>query len=637
MLQILRLVCHYLLLVAFTALMAHTTEAGPRAVPQPLQGHPGNIFLADEQVILSVPNEGAQYFLEDGRKAGNAGFALGHQAVVECRAEGGQLRFGKLRPGYYEVWQAVPGVTNSQLFARFAVLEPLRAPTPADSPIGGDVAMAWLVPPDKMAAVASFEALAGLNWVRDRLNWEELEPARGLLNRSNKYDASVQTQAEAGLRILEVSHRSPAWANPNQQRFPPDLRDIFEYHRNLARRWRGKVAAFEPWNEADITAFGGHSGSEIATLQKAAYLGLKAGNPKVIACLNVLAIHRAATLRDLADNEAWPYFDTFNLHHYEPFTNYPRLYGDFRAVSGGKPLWVTECSLPVKWTGDAHAKEPSPGDLWLQSERVPMTFALALHQGASAVFYFILPNYAEGQTQFGLLHADLTPRPGFVALAAVGRLLADAEPLGKLRPPGPIEGYLFAAKPDGRSARVLVAWADGEGIAWPLPETPRACFDHLGRELLLEQGAAVHLGRAPIFVVFNERVQLPLIAPPSPARLLRGKPSPIVLQALWHERDLLLEQSAYKIETNCPTAVPLFLYNFGPRSARGHLRLTTPEGWTGQFPGQIEIAPGERRELPLTLARTSTDAPGEATFRIVGDFGAAGRPVLSFRVQAQSQ
>ena len=75
--------------------------------------------------------------------------------------------------------------------------------------------------------------------------------------------------------------------------------------------------AFEPWNEADIPMFGGHTGSEMASLQKAAYLGLKAGNPKVIACLNVFALHRAATLRDLHENAAWPYFDTFNLHHYE--------------------------------------------------------------------------------------------------------------------------------------------------------------------------------------------------------------------------------------------------------------------------------------------------------------------------------
>ena len=44
------------------------------------------------------------------------------------------------------------------------------------------------------------------------------------------------------------------------------------------------------------------------------------------------------TLLDLNENAAWPYFDTFNLHHYDGFDRYPRLYADFRAVSAGKPL-----------------------------------------------------------------------------------------------------------------------------------------------------------------------------------------------------------------------------------------------------------------------------------------------------------
>ena len=247
--------------------------------------------------------------------------------------------------------------------------------------------------------------------------------------------------------MLEVGHSSPAWANPNGKRFPLDLRDTYNFHRALARRWQGEVVAFEPWNEADIPMFGGHTGSEMASLQKAAYLGLKAGNPKVIACLNVFALHRPATLRDLHENEAWPYFDTFNLHHYEAFDAYPKLYADFRAVSGGKPLWVTECSVPVKWHGDERLQEPTDEDLRVQSERVTMTYAQAIHEGAEAVFYFMLPHYVEGQTQFGVLRPDLTPRPAFVALAAVGRLLADAKPLGRLKTGSDsIRAFLFRAK-----------------------------------------------------------------------------------------------------------------------------------------------------------------------------------------------
>src|SRR6186713_1830723 len=103
----------------------------------------------------------------------------------------------------------------------------------------------------------------------------------------------------------------------------------------MAKRWKGQVLAIEPWNEADIDVFGGHTGSEQASLQKAAYFGIKKGNPDTIACLNVFAFDRAASLEDLNANEAWPYFDTYNLHHYVGFHAYPQVYAHHRAISAG--------------------------------------------------------------------------------------------------------------------------------------------------------------------------------------------------------------------------------------------------------------------------------------------------------------
>ena len=168
-----------------------------------------------------------------------------------------------------------------------------------------------------------------------------------------------------------------------------------------ARDWQGQVLAFEPWNEADIPQFGGHTGAEMASFQKAAYLGLKAGNPRVTACLNVFASTRPSILADFHDNQAGPYLDTFNLHHYAGTDAYPGIYSAFRAVSAGKPLWVTECNVPVPWSGDPRAQEPSDRDLRVQAERVATVYAASLFEGAAATFYFMLPHYAEGQTQSG--------------------------------------------------------------------------------------------------------------------------------------------------------------------------------------------------------------------------------------------
>jgi len=598
-------------------------------IPHPLPSHTGNIFLAGERVTVPAPPGGD----------GDTWRAVDYEGrvVAQGRVGAGPVELGFLPVGYYEVLRYAGQVTNR---LSLGVIEGLRAPTPLTSPIGIDVAMAWFYPKDKMAGVANLCALAGMNRVRDRLSWPDLEPRRGEFAATNRYDWSARAQSVAGLQVLQVGHRSPEWANPDGKRFPLDLRDTYNFHRELAQRWRGQVVAFEPWNEADIPMFGGHTGSEMASLQKAAYLGLKAGNPEVIACLNVFAGHRQATLRDFRENEAWPYFDTFNLHHYEAFDAYPTLYADFRAVSAGRPLWVTECSVPVKWHGDERLQEPTDEDLRVQSERVTMTYACAIHEGPEAVFYFLLPHYVEGQTQFGVVRADLTPRPAYVALAAVGRLLADARPLGRVKTGNDaIRAYLFRARPEGRRADVLVAWSTGD-MQFELRRPPKACFDHLGRACATP-GRVLKLGRAPLFVVLGSGTHLPLIPPAKAPARLPGKPSPVVMQALLPQDRIHGQKSAYKIPAGQATTIPICLYNFGAKPARGQLSIalsfesaypTVHELWGVEFPKETEIAPGDRKELALRLSGVSTKSTEAATIRITGEFGSAGRPVLSLHL-----
>jgi hypothetical protein len=599
-------------------LQAHA-EVRTRAVPHPLPAHPGNIFLAREEVIVEAPTNAVQTW--------RAIDYDGATAAQGRRDENGQARVGKLPVGYYELRSEGEADTNR---VTIGVLQPLKAPTPLTSPIAIDVAMAWFFPKERMAPPANLCALAGINWVRDRLLWPEIEPKRGEFVPSTRYDASAQAQVAAGLQVLQVAHNSAPWANPNTKRFPLDLRDIYQFYREMAHRWQGQVLAIEPWNEADITMFGGHTGSEMASLQKAAYLGLKAGNPKVIACLNVFAIHRAATLHDFHANESWPYFDTFNLHCYEQLQGYPQAYTDFREVSAGKPMWVTETSVRVKWEGNEQLKELSQENLRLQSERVTKTYVLALHQGAAQVFYFMLPHYSEGSVQFGLLHKDLTPRPGYLALAAVGRLLADAQPLGRL----PLsdnagQAYFFDAKPDGKAADVVVAWAKQE-TSFDLPKKPKACYDHLGRPRPI-QGKTLKVGPAPVYAVLARNARPTLIPPPEKATLLTGVPGPVVLQALLPEEDVVVDQSAYKLAGGQRKKVPVFLYNFGDTRAEGRFAATGPEGWRTMFPTTAEIGPGQRKEFELELDCGNATGWTNTEVRISGDFGAGGKPVLALR------
>src|SRR5262249_12065695 len=140
-----------------------------RPLPHPLPSHPGNVFLAGEEVVIPAPpgqvNTWRMHNYDD-------------KIIAKGTIKDGRVELGKLPVGYYKIVRGAPGQYTNRTFV--AVLEPLRAPTPKTSPIGIDVAMAWFFPEkDKMQPVARLCELAGVSRVRDRLLWGEMEPKRG--------------------------------------------------------------------------------------------------------------------------------------------------------------------------------------------------------------------------------------------------------------------------------------------------------------------------------------------------------------------------------------------------------------------------------------------------------------------------
>jgi len=600
--------------------------AAGRTIPAPLPDHPGNVYLTGEKVSIIIP----VLDLATWRVTDYDG-----KTVAEGRTTAGRAEFGPLPVGWYEVRWGEGDSPDRR--ASIAVLQPLAAPTPETSPICLDVAMAWFYKEPQMPAVANLCALAGVNRVRDRLHWGDVETKRGeFAPPPTKYDATARIQSEAGLRVLQVNHSSPSWLTKKVRRFPEDLRDAHRFYREMARRWAGQVVAFEPWNEADIIQFGGHTGAEIASMQKASYLGLKAGNPGIIACQNVFASTNAAALADFAENQAWPYFDTFNLHHYDKTDEYPGIYAAWRGVSAGRPIWTTEFALPVQWSGDEKRKEPRDADLRIQSERIAKVYAGVLHEGSVAAFYFILTDYVEGKTQFGLVRPDLTTRPAYVALAAVGRLLADARPLGRLKDvPQNVRAFLFRAKPDGKDCEVLVAWTAEGAAEIALPGAPLAVYDHLGRP----RPGPVALSSAPVVAVFatGAAAKMTLDPPPQPPTQAAGDPSPVVLQAVWPMERRDLGQSAYRVASGKAETIPVYAYNFSAKPVEGTLEVAGPSGWRLNLAKTVQIPPGDRVQLPLTVEAAAATAVKCETVRIQGSFGPAGNPILSLRLAPEAK
>jgi hypothetical protein len=423
----------------------------------------------------------------------------------------------------------------------------------------------------------------------------------------------------------------------------------------MAIRFKGTVHAWEPWNEANASNFGKLTIDEMACLQKAAYIGFKTGDPDVIVGWNPYGgisneVHTMGVLK----NEAWNYFDTYNSHTYEPPVSYNNQWTVLREAACGKPIWITESNREMvasnsgsPWYDFDYSHEI------LKANFMPQSYASAVYAGAARHFHFILGHYS---TSPQILRKDFTPRAHYVSLAATGRFMAGAKPVGRryeANESEPVHIYGFHAKPDGVESDLIVAWAEayrdgvnwGKTVAdWPLTEQleVKAIYDYLGRYIGTE--IPQQLTGKPIFIILKTGELDKLSLEKQEHFAERPQKDLKIMLQLKMPRSLTVEGGAMWRETqehvippNVPKAIDIWAYNFGDTTVTG--QVVVDEIYTGctLTPGtwNVTIPPMGRVQLPATAtipANPDRIEDNENWFRLKGDFGDDGKPVLAFRL-----
>jgi len=624
-----------------------------RQIIRPAPEHPGNVFLADEQVTIklprSLPAQTVRWQVLDDR-----GNVLERSALDrDSQTVQDIIKIGKLGIGWYRI-EFLDADGKVLDWTTAAVLAPQAEPVPQDSPVCVDSATSWFASndPPRQERFAQLAALAGANWIRDRISWAGAQTGPDKFAENTSYDSAATLQARYGLKVLQVFHDTPGWTVDKQLdgehpsgRFPRDLRVLYKFCETMARRYKGNVLAWEPWNEANITVFGGHTIDEMCSHQKAAYFGFKAGNPSGTICWNVYAGSGTALHTEgVLENEVWPYFETFNIHTYSDPDSYLTEFAPARQAACGRPIWLTECGILLKWKTGQPWCELSPEDELRQAQFIARSYASSLFASVSRHFFFILGNYPENEKQFGILRNDQTPRPGYVALAAVGRLLAGARCLGRWLPKEnpALRVYAFSARPDGRQKDVLVAWGQGPtNFVLPGNLSVEVIYDYLGRPI--GKTLPQKMDTAAVFIVLAkgdaEKLSLEQLSEPSSFR--QGESSPIVLQLQMPQSATNLDLQAHRVPSEQETNLDIFVYNFGNIKAGGIVSVErVPTGWQ-MTPQQWEVTlePMERKALSISVT-IPADVNGAAKggwIKLRGKFGSSGQPALAFRLAASGK
>jgi polysaccharide biosynthesis protein PslG len=243
--------------------------------------------------------------------------------------------------------------------------------------------------------------------------WSSVETAQNVFNWS-KLDGAVDTARKNGVNdILMVLAGTPSWATddpssgglagvlPGAAGMPKDLADWDDWVRQVATRYKGRITAYQPWNEANLTTFSTGSPKEMAELTKRAYDIIKSVDPAATVVAPSTGTRLGGPFKKfypayLAELKArnWP-VDVFAAHTYPASLGTPvdravlaKSWTAALKAAGAPdlPLWDTENNFGLAGPGPSNPDQDINGSR--AASWTARTYLDALRLGISRVYWY---------------------------------------------------------------------------------------------------------------------------------------------------------------------------------------------------------------------------------------------------------
>ncbi len=321
--------------------------------------------------------------------------------------------------------------------------------------------------------------------------WNRYEKKRGEIQ-WEKLDEKVALAERHGVKLLYVFAYTPTWASsrPDESHYtgpgakapPRDPADWQNFIRAVVSRYKGRMDAFEIWNEPNAGFFSGNV-DEYMELLKTGYAAAKQANPDC----TVLGVSGTGGylpwLRDICERGGLNFMDAVSVHTYttpsspEQANLLGRMAGTRAIIAkygGQQPIWNTEVGIwqPERENGRPlseeriAAKAPEetkpnwkagwpfrPVSEQAAAENCVRTYVLALASGTARLFW-----YAWYTHSMPMLCDDGSPRLMSVAYGGMTARLNGARYLKRVDlGAADLHLHLFARGRD----HLAVAWAAG--------------------------------------------------------------------------------------------------------------------------------------------------------------------------------
>ena len=173
---------------------------------------------------------------------------------------------------------------------------------------------------------------AGFGWVKQNVAWRDVEGAAKGAFDWYFTDRIVADSERLGLSVILRLDHEPLWAVPPEAAYsyssgpPENSGDFGDFCHILADRYKGRVQAYQVWNEPNLSSeWGGLSPDPVTYVEllRACYVGIKTADPSAWVVTAGLAPTGTTPPEAMPDTEylvamyaagAAPYFDLLGVH-----------------------------------------------------------------------------------------------------------------------------------------------------------------------------------------------------------------------------------------------------------------------------------------------------------------------------------
>jgi hypothetical protein len=316
----------------------------------------------------------------------------------------------------------------------------------------------------------------GSVWIRRTFDWEDIEPEEGRWDFA-QWDAYVDGAKAAGKKILATLAYDVGWIYGEKEArrniIPEKIPYYLRYVETVVRRYRGRIDAFEIWNEPNNPFyFWKGSDRDFFELTRAAAAKIKEIDPSIKVAAAGFWLAPKKFIRGIFEAGAMEQVDILSFHPYAgspqgAVRSYDRLLKMIEPYHFKGRIWVTEIGFPTRGIYIGRANENN------YPEYIVKTLAGFAVRGVEVDFWYELfdkRNRDEAKSRinpsqyFGLAYPDFTRKRGAAAFALCGRFIPGSEYRPDLPRRIKLPASVTALYFKGAETDALILWNDGSPL-----------------------------------------------------------------------------------------------------------------------------------------------------------------------------